>query len=231
MGVDATRTDVGCGVGRLAVGLTEVLGAGGRYEGFDIVPDEIAWCRRAISPRFPQFHFQVADVRNDAYRPDAATPASAYRFPFPDRAFDLAIAASVFTHLLAPECDNYLRELARVLKPLGRAVVSFYLLNDDTRAHVAAGRSVFQFTTPIGEAMVNDASRPSWAVAHDENRVRRLVTDVGFEIAARARVGVLLDHQARGGVLHEHRAQSLAHAARAHDVGQRVGELVQAGPG
>ena len=34
--------DVGCGVGRLAVALTSYLNTDGRYEGFDIVPEQIA---------------------------------------------------------------------------------------------------------------------------------------------------------------------------------------------
>jgi len=179
---DAAVLDVGCGVGRIAVGLTEYLGAAGRYDGFDIVPAEIEWCRRQITPRFPQFRFHVADVRNDAYNPAGATPASQYRFPFPDRSFDIAIVASVFTHVLTPDLDNYLRELARVLVPGGRAVASFYLLNDTTRGHIAAGRSAFQFTKPIGDAMVNDADRPSWAVAHDEGRVRATLAANRLEI-------------------------------------------------
>ena len=182
VGADAAILDVGCGVGRIAVGLTEYLSDAGRYEGFDIVPAEIEWCRQQITPRFPQFRFQVADVRNDAYNPAGATPASQYRFPFPDRSFDVAIVASVFTHLLTPDLDNYLRELARVLAPGGRAVASFYLLNHTTRSHIAAGRSAFQFTTPIGDAMVNDADRPSWAVAHDEDRVRAALSANRLEI-------------------------------------------------
>lgn len=179
---DAAVLDVGCGVGRIAVGLTEYLSSAGRYDGFDIVPAEIAWCQQHITPRFPQFRFHVADVRNDAYHPDGATPASEYRFPFPDGSFDVGIVASVFTHLLTPDLDNYIRELARVLAPGGHAVASFYLLNDATRDHIAAGRSAFQFTTPIGDAMVNDADRPSWAVAHDEARVRATLAANHLEV-------------------------------------------------
>ena len=179
---DSAVLDVGCGVGRVAVGLTEYLSEAGRYEGFDIVRAEIEWCRQQISPRFPRFRFHVADVRNDAYNPDGATPASEYRFPFPDGSFDVGVVASVFTHLLTPDLDNYVRELARVLAPGGHAVASFYLLNDSTRAHVAAGRSAFRFTRPIGDAMVNDADRPSWAVAHDEDRVRATLAANRLEI-------------------------------------------------
>ena len=51
--------DVGSGVGRAAVGLTDWLQ--GRYEGIDVVPRGIEWCRQAITPRYPNFRFQVAD--------------------------------------------------------------------------------------------------------------------------------------------------------------------------
>ena len=121
-------------------------------------------------------------MRNDAYNPAGATPAAQYRFPFLDGSFDVAIVASVFTHLLTPDLDNYIRELARVLVPGGRAVASFYLLNETTRNHIVAGRSAFQFTTPIGDAMVNDADRPSWAVAHHEDRVREALSANRLEI-------------------------------------------------
>src|SRR5258707_11056648 len=43
--------DVGCGVGRMAVPLIGYLNGSGRYHGFDIVPDAIAWCRKQIAPR------------------------------------------------------------------------------------------------------------------------------------------------------------------------------------
>ena len=130
--------DVGCGVGRVAVGLTAYLSPAGRYEGFDIVPEEVAWCRDHITPAFPQFTFQVADVRNDAYNPEGITRAGEYRFPYDDRTFDVVILASVFTHLLDEDAAHYLAEVARVLKPRGRVAASFYLLNEETRRDIGA---------------------------------------------------------------------------------------------
>ena len=49
--------DVGCGIGRMAVPLLEYLDERGSYEGFDIVPLGIDWCREKISPRRPSFRF------------------------------------------------------------------------------------------------------------------------------------------------------------------------------
>src|SRR6266498_4818050 len=57
--------DLGCGIGRMAIPLTEYLT--GRYEGIDVVPRAIAWCRDNITPICPSFTFQVADIRNTQY--------------------------------------------------------------------------------------------------------------------------------------------------------------------
>src|SRR5690606_34432863 len=50
--------DVGCGCGRMAVPLTKFL-TEGSYEGFDIVPELIDWCKDTITPKFPKFQFQM----------------------------------------------------------------------------------------------------------------------------------------------------------------------------
>ena len=59
--------DVGCGIGRMAVPLTSFLSSKGRYEGFEIVREGVAWCQKNISARFPNFVFRHADIRNNAY--------------------------------------------------------------------------------------------------------------------------------------------------------------------
>src|ERR1041385_3349065 len=81
---DENILDVGCGIGRLAVPLTRYLSRSGRYCGFDIVPDGIAWCREQITPHFPHFEFLLADVRNPYYHPTGDTPAAEYAFPYAD---------------------------------------------------------------------------------------------------------------------------------------------------
>jgi SAM-dependent methyltransferase len=181
---DSSVLDVGCGIGRLAVALTGFLSPAARYEGFDIVPQQIDWCRRHIAATFPNFRFQLADVRNDAYHPRGRVRAADYVFPYDARAFDVAVVASVFTHLLAPDLAQYVSEVSRVLRPGGRCLASFYLVNDTTRRGVTAGTSAFQFTRQVGESYVHDAAGAEWAVAHDEEAVRTLFTRCGLEIGA-----------------------------------------------
>ena len=163
--------DVGCGVGRLAVALTDYLDSKGSYEGFDVVPEEIAWCTAQIASRFPNFRFQLADVRNRTYSPNGAMGASSYTFPYDDASFDLVVVASVFTHMLSQDMEWYLMEVSRVLKRGGRCFVSFYLLTDEARRNIAAGTSAFDFANAIDGCCVQEADRPETAVAYEERRV------------------------------------------------------------
>lgn len=127
--------DVGCGSGRLAVPLTRYLNSAARYEGFDLSEAAIDWCRENISTKFPQFRFQVSDVRNDAYarRNTRRLKASRYTFPYEDNSFDFVFLTSVFTHMVSADMERYVREVARVLKPGGSCLTTFFLLNAESR--------------------------------------------------------------------------------------------------
>lgn len=59
---DDTVLDIGCGIGRAAVPLTKLLTKGGRYYGFDTEKEGIEWCQKQITPQFPNFQFELADV-------------------------------------------------------------------------------------------------------------------------------------------------------------------------
>lgn len=109
--------DVGCGVGRMAVALGGYLDPGAKYRGFDIVPEGIAWCRKAITPRYPQFEFQHADIYHEEYNRSGVLRASEFVFPYPDEAFEFVFLTSVFTHMLPADVKHYMAEIRRVLRP------------------------------------------------------------------------------------------------------------------
>ena len=83
--------DVGSGIGNLALGLNDFLTA--TYDGLEIHPEAVAWCQRAITPRYPAFRFHRADVASRAYNPAGTTSAASYRFPFENGSFDFAMLA------------------------------------------------------------------------------------------------------------------------------------------
>lgn len=180
--------DVGCGVGRMAAPLTRYLDADGRYEGFDIVPAGVDWCRGNITPRHPQFHFQLADIRNPEYR-GGTQHAADYRFPFDDASFDFAFATSVFTHMRPAEVRQYVSELGRVLRPGGRCLVTCFLLNGESLALIASGASSLAFVHELDGFRTTDLGTPEAAIALPEDAVRTCFDDAGLVIEEPIRYG------------------------------------------
>lgn len=162
--------DVGCGIGRIARPLAHYLTTG-TYAGFDVDPRGIAWC----AERYPtdRFSFTLADLRNARYNPAGAASARDYRFPYEDDRFDVAVMTSVVTHLQAPEAEHYLAESLRVLRPGGRLLATFFLLDNGSRAALRAGRTTLAFPDEKeAEMAVVDPDLPEEAVAFDERWVR-----------------------------------------------------------
>ena len=169
--------DVGCGSGRLAVPLTTYLNSAARYEGFDLSEAAIDWCRENISTKFPQFHFQVSEVRNAAYtrRFTRRPKASRYTFPYEDNSFDFVLLTSVFTHMVSADMERYVREIARVLKPGGRCLTTFFLLNAESRDLMPKKARFglnFKYRSRHGRTL--NLFRPEIAVAYDETYVQSL---------------------------------------------------------
>lgn len=177
--------DVGCGIGRMARPLTTYL-TSGSYEGFDITPSGIAWCKKNITPRYPQFGFTLADIRNQEYNPRGPVSASDYRFPYKDGEFDFAFLTSVFTHMLPKEVGHYLDELARVLASNGRCLATFFLLNDEARRQIAIGKSSLELRHAISGCWTTNLRVPETAVGYDEQDVLRLLHSSGFILEATA---------------------------------------------
>jgi SAM-dependent methyltransferase len=167
--------DIGSGMGRLAVALTSYLDSReGSYEGLDIVPDAIAWCRGHISPRHPNFSFTLADIQNNEYLPAGRVKAAEYRFPYADNSFDLVVLTSVFTHMMPEEVDHYVAEISRILKPGGRCYSTYSLIDEEALKSMAAGHSSLRFERHTGPCWVVDQKIPELAVAYDSDFVREV---------------------------------------------------------
>jgi SAM-dependent methyltransferase len=175
--------DIGCGVGRMARGLVNYLDSEATYEGFDIVPASIRWCQKHISTRYPQFHFQVADVYNKYYHRRGRWPASQYTFPWEPDSFDFAFATSVFTHMLHDEVGRYLSEAARVLRPGGRLFATFSLVNDEVvrLAEESRGHTgLYKYRTD--EAWLAGRDAPEALIAFPETWVLGRYRQAGLEV-------------------------------------------------
>ena len=173
--------DVGCGVGRMAIPLTGFLTPPGRYEGFDIVAANVRWCRRAVTPKFPHFHFTHADIHNREYNPRGRLRGEAFRFPYPDAGFDFALVTSVFTHLMPADAAHYLRELGRVPRPGGRVLGTFFLLNPESERHADTPAARFALLPRgAGDYRTTDAQTPEACVALDERQMRAASASAGL---------------------------------------------------
>ncbi len=186
---DARVLDVGCGVGRLALPLTEYLD-GGSYAGFDIAEDMVDWCRRTITPRHPNFEFAVIDVANGHYNPDGGLDAAGAAFPYEATSFDYAVATSLFTHMLPSGFGNYAREIGRVLRPGGTFFGTFCLIDADAAARLERGEAELDLRHRLRdeaagvEYRVLDTASPETAVGLDEGFVSDSLRDAGLEVTA-----------------------------------------------
>jgi ubiquinone/menaquinone biosynthesis C-methylase UbiE len=108
LGVDLASDiiDVGCGSGRLATKLTP-NGFSGTYLGTDVAPQLLNFARERCPA---EFRFELVE---------------GLTIPADDCCADTVTVFSVFTHLRHEESYLYLREIHRVLRPLGRIIISF----------------------------------------------------------------------------------------------------------
>lgn len=179
--------DVGCGPGRIALALRDWLRGGGRYEGFDVREEAVAWARRNIAPGHDHIRFRHVDLSNPAYKAEGAVKPADFRFPYEGGSFDLVILFSVFTHLVKEDFVHYLGEVARVLAPGGRVAASFFLLDEPQT--IDAGNRTLAFVHRFPGYLAIDPVVPEKAVAYPEAAVRELYGNAELEILEPIRYG------------------------------------------
>lgn len=172
--------DVGCGIGRLAIAMPDFLDANGGYEGLDIVPEGIEWCKEHIVGLHGNIHFTLADVYNKEYNPKGSRQPADYQFPYEDETFDAAVLLSVFTHMLPIDVDRYVGEIARVLKKNGRICASYYIIMPESLQLMTSGRGFMHFKHHLGSHWVQSRKVPELAVAYDESYLRGIYSKHGL---------------------------------------------------
>jgi len=179
---DEDMLDVGCGIGRKTLALTGYLNDRGSYVGMDIVKSGVDWCTEKYASKYANFKFQLIDVYNELYNPTGKYKATEYRFPFADEQFDFVVLNSVFTHMLPKEVENYLGEIARVLKSGGRCLISFFVLNGESLRLIEAGKSTVDLRYEFGPALALSREKPEAAIGYDENYLVGIFEKCGLEI-------------------------------------------------
>ena len=124
---DVEFLDVGCGCGRVARYFMDRSVKS--YTGFDRHKGMIEWCRQQITSRDSRFqfnYFELKSVYSVLDNEQGTIDVESFRFPWADESFDSVFLASVFTHMPPGEVKAYLGEIARVLRPKGKALASIF---------------------------------------------------------------------------------------------------------
>jgi len=133
--------DIGCGCGRQA---RWVLRLNPRLTGVDINGLLVNWCRRNL-----QGQWKTLRLGDD--------------LPAPAGAFDVAYAVSVITHLREATASAWLAQVARVLEPGGRFLLTFH-----DEHHVNA--------RPLAEDLARDGYTVQWDSLEGSNHLAAFVT-------------------------------------------------------
>jgi ubiquinone/menaquinone biosynthesis C-methylase UbiE len=179
-----TVLEMGCGIGRDAFQMFDLLGSAGRYVGIDVTQDSIQWCQRNITPRHPNFTFDHFDAYSELYNPFGRKRTTDFTIPVPDGSIDRVVLTSVFTHMLEDEVLHYMREFRRVLKSDGSVYANFFVISD---AVLEAARRTNN--TPFAKDFAHygngrygaDPAHPRGAVGYTNEALHRMMSDAGLK--------------------------------------------------
>jgi SAM-dependent methyltransferase len=161
----------------------------GSYEGFDIVPAAIAWCTSSLAPLHPRFHFRHVDLFNSYYNPEGTVRARSFRFPYADGEFDFVYLTSVFTHMFAADSTNYISEVRRVLRPGGRMLATFFLLDGCSLKLIELGKVDVPFFQEWEHGRIGYPDQPELAVAYDLSWLESTLENTGLALRRPIRFG------------------------------------------
>jgi SAM-dependent methyltransferase len=174
--------DIGSGVGRKAWAIIRHLDEKGRYEGIDIVPEAVRWCDENLGRTRKNVRFASVDLFNRYYQDTGSGHARNFCFPFDDNSFDIVFASSVYTHMLPDEVANYLRESRRLLPRDGRAIATFFVIDEVALDQINRGRSVYRFDHRRAGCWVEHDDCPEHVVAYEKSHLEQMIASCGFDI-------------------------------------------------
>jgi SAM-dependent methyltransferase len=168
---DSSILDIGCGVGRLPIGLRANFGSLQNYTGLDVDAGSIGWCKKHITGT--NVVFVHLDLANDRYNPKGEKIDDSFRLPLPSQSFDVIHLYSVFSHMQTDDVVAYLREFERLLAPGGQVFLT---------AFVEEGVEDIAINPPGYGTFPGEWDGALHCVRFDRNFFNRLVGDAGLSI-------------------------------------------------
>ncbi|WP_299261653.1 class I SAM-dependent methyltransferase [uncultured Aquimarina sp.] len=173
--------DIGSGIGRTALPLTEFLDKEAAYEGFDVTKEGIEWCNNKIHRDFPNFSFTYVNLGNDLYNNSMNTAAN-YKFPYTSNRFDVSFLFSVFTHMQPDEVFNYLKEIERTLVIGGRCLATFFTYDDQTEQKILNNELDLNFPFEMGNYRLMSKNVISANVAFKNEFLLRMIDESNLKV-------------------------------------------------
>lgn len=118
--------DVGCGQGRLPIGILRVIGEI-NYIGIDVHLESIDWCQRYIQRRHPTFVFKHFNIYNERYNKEGIQIDDKFRFEIASKSIDIIYLYSVFSHTTEEDMRVYLKEFSRILNDQGKIFLTTFV--------------------------------------------------------------------------------------------------------
>lgn len=178
--------EIGCGIGRDAIPLSEYL-TEGQYIGIDITRRSIEWCNSTIAVRHPNFKFVHFDVEDQLHNSGGLLKIQDTRILLPDASVDRIFLFSVFTHMFRPGIEHYLQQFRRLIKPDGLIYATTCIYTDEIleaarRTDLTAWKLRFEHEVEPG-CRINDLRHPLGAVAYTREVWDDMVANAGFVYA------------------------------------------------
>jgi SAM-dependent methyltransferase len=173
--------DIGSGLGRIAVPLTQYLSPRATYLGLDPAREGIAWSQKAITPAYPNFRFRHLDIAHEIYNPNGLRRGDSLILPVGDASIDFAFMVSVVTHLPPNEVEAYAREVSRVLAPGGKFFVTSFIMDDIAKGPQPKDPRCAFARTEEGPDWYVDTSARFGAVAFDDGWLEKTLVAAGLK--------------------------------------------------
>lgn len=121
--------DVGCGQGRLPIGILRVLGEVD-YTGIDVDKGSVEWCKRYIKRDHPSFEFKHLNLYNERYNKYGIMIDDGFHFDVSSKSVQIVYLFSVFSHTTEEDMRVYLKDFSRILDDNGRIFFTTFVEED-----------------------------------------------------------------------------------------------------
>lgn len=174
--------EIGCGVGRDAISLSNILSPNGKYLGTDIIKPSIDWAKNNITKKHKNIKFVYHDIESQIHNSNGTIKTTDVKLPVKDGSVDRIFLHSVFTHMFEKDIVHYLKEFRRILKPDGLVIASFFVMDKHALAAVKNQGSQKGRRHPLSfehklnrDCYINDINHPEGAVGFTPRKIKSML--------------------------------------------------------